>query len=260
MAAGAPPAFASLRLRVDGAVGYLGLNRPETLNAFDLPMIEDIAAAAAWFSAQSGIKAVIVHSTGRAFSSGFHLRQFVEAAPAEAASTAEAGRRMIEALSSMRPMTLAAVNGHCIGGGLVLMAACDFRFAAADVSVHLPETLLGIPLVWGGITRLVREIGPAATAELVLLCDRVGADALRSLGLLNAVVPADRLMAHAEEVARRLCRLSPLVLETTKAQIGNAMRALAPTDGSFLEKGVMQMAMADADSAERRAAYIAGLR
>lgn len=250
------PAFPSVALRVEGAVGYLALNRPETLNAFDLSMIEDIAAAADWFSAQEQVKVVIVHSTGRAFSSGFHLKQFSESSPAEAAGNVEAGRRMIEAVSSMRPMTVAAAHGHCVGGGLVLIAACDFRYAADNLSVYLPEARLGIPLAWGGVPRLVREIGPAATAELILVCDRVGPEKLKELRVLNGILPQEALFGHAEEIARRLCDLSPMVLETTKHQIAIASRALAPTDASVLEENVVFRAMSDEMSAKRRAAYL----
>ena len=68
--------FDSLSVRVEGEVGYLGLDRPDTLNAFDMAMVADIAAAAEWFDTQAEVKVVVVHSTGRAFSSGFHLDQF----------------------------------------------------------------------------------------------------------------------------------------------------------------------------------------
>lgn len=256
----AMPTFQSLAMGLDGSVGYLGLDRPETLNAFDESMIEDITAAAAWFSDCSEVQAVVIHSTARAFSSGFHLSLFADASPSQAARVVEAGRRMIEAVSTMRPITVAAANGHCVGGGLVLMAACDFRYVSDNLSVYLPETRLGIPLAWGGVTRLVREIGPAATAELVLLCERVGPEKLKELGIVNAIVPESRLMTHAEETARRLCELSPLVLETTKKQIGLAMKALAPADGAVLEENVVHAAMGDETSAARRAAYLDSLR
>ncbi|MEZ5714841.1 MAG: enoyl-CoA hydratase/isomerase family protein [Paracoccaceae bacterium] len=250
------PVLGSVLLRIDGPVGYLGLDRPETLNAFDVEMIEDITVAAKWLSAQEEVKAVIVHSTGRAFSSGFHLRQFSESTPGQAARNVEAGRRMIETVSAMRPITIAAAAGHCVGGGFVLIAACDFRYAADDLSVYLPEARLGIPLAWGGVPRLVREIGPAATAELILLCDRVGSGTLKELGVLNGIVPAGSLLAHAESIAQRLADLSPMVLETTKLQIALASKALASTEASVMEENVVFTAMSDEASAKRRSDYL----
>lgn len=253
------PSLESVQLRIDGSVGFLGLDRPKTLNAFDTSMIEDIATASAWLSGNSTVKVVVIHSTGRAFSSGFHLSQFAEASPKKAASVVEAGRRMIEAVSGMRPITIAAANGHCVGGGLVLMAACDFRYVSEDLTAYLPETRLGIPLAWGGIPRLVREIGPSATAELVLLCEKVGAEKLKDLGLVNAIVAGDELLGHVDAIARRLCDLSPFVLEITKKQIDLAMKALASTEASVMEENVVQVAMADEASAARRTDYLASL-
>ena len=73
----------------------------------------------------------------------------------------------------MRALTIARIQGWCVGGGLVLAAACDLRLAADTARFSIPEVDLGIPLAWGGIPRLVREIGPALTKELVLTCPRL---------------------------------------------------------------------------------------
>jgi enoyl-CoA hydratase/carnithine racemase len=245
------PEFRSVQVRVDGPVGYLGLNRPETLNAFDTSMIEDLTAAAGWFDGCETVKVVIIHSTCRAFSSGFHLDQFRNLSPEEVAHTIDLGRRMIDAIVAMRAVTIAAANGHCIGGGLVLLLACDLRYAAEDLSCVLPETHLGIPLPWRGVPRLMQEVGPALTTEIVLLADRMGPEKLETLRLINGTVTQEALMAHAEGIAGRLCTLSPFVLETTKQQIRKLEEDPAQ-DTAVFEQHVVEVAMEDEESALTR--------
>jgi enoyl-CoA hydratase/carnithine racemase len=159
--------FETLLVDVDGAVGQLTLNQPAKLNPLSTTMLTELAAAARWFDDQAEVKVIVVRRAGRAFSAGADLSTFdgpQERSPREAA---DRGREMAEALESMRALSIAAIQGWCVGGGLVLAAACDLRVAAEDARFSIPEVDLRIPLAWGGIPRLVREIGPALTKELV---------------------------------------------------------------------------------------------
>ena len=106
---------------------------------------------------------------------------------------ADTGRLMAEALERTSPVLIAALHGHVVGGGLVISSACDLRIATTDVSFSIPEVDLGIPLAWGGIPRLVREIGPALTKELVMTCRPFGASEAMNAGFLNRVVPPGEL-------------------------------------------------------------------
>lgn len=245
---GGSPSFPSLSVHVDGEVGYLGLDRPDTLNAFDVAMIADITRAAEWFDSQREVKVVVLHSTGRAFSSGFHLDQFRGADAETVARNIDDGRRMIDTLERMRPLTVCAANGHCIGGGLILLLACDFRYASSDLSCLLPETHLGIPLPWGGVPRLVREVGSARAAEIVLLGERATPRQLEAYGILNGVVEPDHLLGHAEDVASRLCLLPRFVLETTKSQLRAAKEHMASTDLAVPEENAVRIGMSDPES------------
>lgn len=251
------PRFSSIRVELAGEVSTILLTRHETLNAFDAAMISDITEAAAWLDQQDEIKVVVIRSAARAFSSGFHLSQFQATEPSRSAEIGELGRRMIEAVAGMRAITVAVVNGHCIGGGMVLAAACDFRYATDDTRFYLPETDLGIPLIWGGIPRLLREIGPLATAEMVLLGKRVSAPEAKALGLINAVHDSSDMDRAIVDVVETLCRRSALVLETTKKQITTGMNNIGPTDQAFLEKFGMLAALLDDASVESRQVYLA---
>ena len=139
-----------------------------------------------------------------------------------------------------------------IFGGVVLAAACDLRVAAADAIFSIPEIALGIPLAWGGIPRLVREIGPAATRELVMTCRPFTADEAFRLGFLNRVVARVDLETAVDELAQTLVAKAPMVIKATKRQINNATEALASARDGWV--GIHMLAAATADPGARAAA------
>jgi enoyl-CoA hydratase/carnithine racemase len=253
------PDLSTVQVTVDGAVGRLTLDRPEKLNPLGTTTLLELVEAARWFDGQPAVKAVVVSGRGRAFTAGADLASFGDAAanaglsPREAA---DAGRRMAEALAAMRAVTVAAIHGYCIGGGVVLAAACDLRVAADDTVFSIPEVDLGIPLAWGGIPRLVRELGPAMTRELVLTCRRFSAQEAKDLGFLNRVVPADDVLATAEGLAATLATKSTLTLTATK----QAVDAALATPGTWADADALVAALHDPESRAVGAAYLARVR
>lgn len=193
--------FETLETSVEDTIGRLTLNRPQRLNALSLQLLKELAEAAEWFNQQPSVRAVIVTGNGRAFSAGADLEGFPQPGEANARNAADAGRIMADALEAMNAITIAGVHGWCVGGGLVVAAACDLRIAADDARFSIPEVDLGIPLAWGGIPRLVREIGPALTKELVITCREFSATEAANAGFLNRVVAPIDLAKAVEELA-----------------------------------------------------------
>lgn len=251
------PGFTTLRVSVDGPVGRLVLDRPERLNALSRTTLSELAAAARWFDEQRGVKAVVVRGEGRAFSAGFDLDDFARRpADGDADDGAELGRLMAEAVTDVRAVTVAAVHGHCVGGGLVLAAACDLRIAGRGARFSIPEVDLGIPLAWGGIPRLVRELGPALTKELVLTCRPFDADEARAVGFLNRVVDDDEVVSAAEALAAELATKSALTLTTTKRHVNAVAEEAGSTAQSFRDADVLAAALRDPESRAAGAAYL----
>jgi len=253
--------FSVVRVESDGAIGELVLDRPEKLNALSLAVLEEVVAAAEWFSSRSEIKVVVVRGAGRAFSAGADLTA-MGGADADADESArrdavDLGRRAAEALTSTRPLTIAAIHGHCVGGGLVLAAACDLRLAADDAVFSIPEVDLGIPLAWGGIPRLVREIGPALTKELVLTCRPFSAGEAKEAGFLNRVVPAADLAAEAGGLARQLAGQPAYSLELTKRQVNQVAEQSGSTSESQGDADLLLGALADPESMKKMLDYLA---
>jgi enoyl-CoA hydratase/carnithine racemase len=245
--------FETLRVEADDPIGRLTLARPERLNALSLQTLRELVGAAAWFDDRPEVKVVVVGGEGRAFTAGFDLQDFSVGGGRDAG---DLGRRMADAVTDMRALTIAAVQGHCVGGGVVLAAACDLRVAAADATFSIPEVDLGIPLAWGGIPRLVRELGPALTKELVLTCRPFGAEEARALRFVNRVVATDRLRDEVDELARSLASKSALALDITKRHVNAVAEQMATTRMAFVDTDVLQSAVHDPESREVGAEYL----
>ncbi len=250
--------FSTIEVQADGTRGSIVLDRPERLNALSLQMLSELAEAARWFDQQGEVKIVTVSGRGRAFSAGADVGSFAEAGeggpPPRAA--ADAGRLMAEAIESMAAVTIASIHGHCIGGGVVLAAACDLRLAAQTTRFSIPEVDLGIPLAWGGIPRLVREIGPAMTKELVMSCRPFTAEEARTLGLVNRVLPDEELAAASEAFAAELAGKSSLTLTATKLAVNAASREMASTAGAWNDADTLLSAFSDPESRSAGQEYL----
>jgi enoyl-CoA hydratase/carnithine racemase len=169
---------------------------------------------------------------------------------------------MADAIERMTAVTIGKLHGHCVGGGLVLAAACDLRIAATDTRFAIPEVDLGIPLAWGGIPRLVREIGPALTKELVMSCRTFDAAEARSAGFLNRVVAAGELDAAVEELAAQLAQKPKLALLSTKRHTNAVTEQMVGTARSWSDADGLLAGLRDPEGNESAARYLAraGLR
>jgi enoyl-CoA hydratase/carnithine racemase len=249
--------FETLAVSVDGAIGRLQMARPERLNALSRQVMKDLAAASRWFDEQRDVKIVVVSGQGRSFCAGFDLNDFSNPDPEYGVrESADLGRLMAEAVTNMNALTIAAIQGHCIGGGVVIAASCDLRVAADTASFSIPEVDLGIPLAWGGIPRLVREIGPAATKELVLTCRPFYPPEAKSLGFLNTIVPEAELSAHVEALAQSLAAKPGYSLRTTKQQVNAVTEEMIGTARNANDADSLVIATYDAESRAASAAYL----
>ncbi|MEQ8842893.1 MAG: enoyl-CoA hydratase/isomerase family protein [Acidimicrobiales bacterium] len=253
----APPEFETLTVAVDGRIGRLTLNRPAKLNPLSTRCLDELAAAAGWFDALDDVRVVVVTGAGRAFSAGADLAGFTGPGERSLRAGADAGRLMVESIEGMRAVTIAAIHGHCIGGGVLLAMACDLRIAAASTSFAIPEVDLGIPLTWGGIPRLVREIGPAATRDLVLSCRPFSAAEAHGLGMVGRVAVDVRLEQEVEALAEALATKSEYTLRATLDAVDAAAEALVPTNGAWADADQFVTAMHDPESREVAGRYLA---
>jgi enoyl-CoA hydratase/carnithine racemase len=251
------PNFKALLVEVNGRIGRVTLNRPEKLNALSRHLMSEIVELGAWLKLREDIRVVILSGAGRSFSAGFDLNDFSSASAGESPRiAADLGRLATNALTDVPQLTIAAVHGHCVGGGVVFVAACDLRVATTETTFIIPEVDLGIPLAWGGIPRLVREIGPALTKELVLTCRPFDAAEAKSIGFINRVVAPEDLDITVNELAENLASKTLYSLHSTKQQVNAVMEEIAGTGRSAGDADMLVYAMRDPESREATARYL----
>lgn len=253
------PALTTVRIdHEEGSrVATLTLDRPERLNALSRRLLGELVVACRWLDDRHEVAVVVVRGAGRAFSAGFDLGDFTDTDPSVSPrDTADLGRVAAEALTDVRQLTIAALHGHCVGGGLVLAAACDLRVAAEGTRFSIPEVDLGIPLAWGGIPRLARELGPAVTKELVLTCRPFDAVEAQALRFVNRVVPADDLDRAVDSLAAELAAKPGFALRTTKQQVNAVMEEIAGTRRNAGDADTLAAALADPESREVSRRYL----
>jgi enoyl-CoA hydratase/carnithine racemase len=246
--------FDTVTAVVTDNIGRLVLARPEVLNALSPHCLEEIAEAT-YYLADQGCPVIVVSGEGRSFCAGFDLGSFGDAT-VDGVGTAKAGNEMASALEEVDAITIASIQGHCVGGGVVLAAGCDLRVATSTAQFAIPEVDLGIPLAWGGIPRLVRAIGPSATIDIVATCRRFDAAEALTLGLVNRVVDESELSSTVDTLATSLAGKTASVLATTKRQVNEAAEALVSTDRAWRDAVMLVHAQRNPDGRAAAERYL----
>jgi enoyl-CoA hydratase/carnithine racemase len=232
---------------LDAHVATVRLAEPERRNVLDAAMADALREAAERVGGDPEVRCAIVTGTGTTFAAGADLRE-IEAASAE--QNLAYNRRLraaVDAVAAIPAPTVAAVNGHAIGGGLELACACTLRVASADAKLGLPEARLGIVPATGGLARLPRLIPATAAARLALTGELIAAAEAEGLGLLTSV-PAERVQEEALGLARRIAAAAPL---STRA-IAAALREDGELPVAAANERTEARLAALLDSADRR--------
>lgn len=253
--------FETITVAVDGPRGSLTLNRPDKLNPLSVQTLGEIERAARWFDTHDDLKVVVVSGAGRAFSAGADVSSFGSGGDgADPRIDADTGWRMARAMDELRAVAVAKIRGWCVGGGLVLAGVCDLRVAADDARFSIPEVELGIPLAWGGIPRLVREMGPALTKELVMTCREFGPDEAQAAGFLNRVVPASDLDDEVESLVATLVRMPKLALLATKVHTNAVTESMVSTGRSWSDADGLLSGLRDPEGRRSAENYLTQMR
>jgi E-phenylitaconyl-CoA hydratase len=205
-----------------GRVTLITLNRPEALNALNAPLRRELRDALVAFRDDPDAWVAVLTGAGdRAFSAGADLKEMSAGRQAEQDPAwadpfwAPEGPALTRGLAVWKPI-IAAINGYCLAGGLELALACDLRIAAAHARFGLTEVSRGIIPGGGGTQRLPRLVPFGIALQLMLTGEHIDAAEAYRIGLVNKVVPAERLMAEAEALAEQICRNAPLAARAIK--------------------------------------------
>ncbi len=239
--------FSTLRLEVHGTVGELVLDHGAHNNALNAIVLEELILAARWFDERPEVRAVIVRGEGRFFCPGADLKDppILGVLPASGKDWlarrehGQLGLRMIEAMEGMRAVTVCAAHGAAVGGGLLLMIACDFRVVAEGTRLQIPELELGVPLAWGGIPRLMAELGPARAKALVMTGRLFSPAEALQMGLAHEVVSTEDLLPRARALAASLGAKPSVPMAVTKEHIRAVRNQAMGTAFSFFDGDVL---------------------
>lgn len=207
-----------LELRRDGSTSILTLQREEKLNAISSEVERELADALGGDEV-AGSRCVVFAGGERAFSAGADVTEFRDVTPEHVAEYYAGSGAIYERVADLPQPTISAISGWCLGAGLELALATDFRVADETATFGLPEVDLGIIPSSGGTHRLVRLLGAARAKELMLLRERVEASEALRIGLVTEVVPAGRALERALELAARLVSLPPLAVTVAKQAV-----------------------------------------
>jgi len=221
----------------DGAIVTVIFNRPEARNAMTWAMYDGLVSACETVDADPAIRVMILRGAGgKAFVAGTDISQFQSFRTAEDALEYE--HRLDEVIGRLERVTkptIAMIEGPAAGAGAVIALTCDLRYCTPDSQIGVPiARTLGNCLSIANYARLVDMIGPARTKEVIFLARLVPAEQACQLGLINEVVPADRLLAHVRTIADEIASHAPLTLRATKEAIRRLQVYRRSVDGDDL--------------------------
>jgi enoyl-CoA hydratase/carnithine racemase len=226
------PVFETIRIEAEGSIAHLWLNRPESANALDLRMWDELPRALDWLGAEPGVRAVILSGAGKHFTGGIDLG-VVEWLRAQGSDPQrltrgreavlafiERAQRAFTSVERLRVPVIAAIHGACIGGGVDLLAACDLRLCTRDARFSVKEVDLSIVADVGTLQRLRHVIGYAATAELSYTGATFDGGRALELGMVSRVYDShEALMDGAAQLARTIAEKSPVTVRGIKRNL-----------------------------------------
>ncbi len=216
----------------DGRIAVVRFDRGDNVNALSQQAMRELRDVPRAFEDDLETTVVILTGSAKAFSAGFDLKD-PEGRARDGLSVGERihrqrlGPRMCRAWQDMDQVTIAAIEGHCIGGGAALVVSLDFRTCGKSAHFRIPEVELGMNMSWGSIPRMLALMGPARTKQAVILAsDRIGAKEALDWGLVENVVEDGRAFAAAMDFAERVARQPPIPVRMTKATVNRLAHAL----------------------------------
>jgi enoyl-CoA hydratase len=214
--------YETMTLEFRGPVAIVRFNRPDAMNAANVPMSFERLEIYEGLSADHEVRAVIITGSDKAYCAGGDLAAFVRFDSEKALEFAERGMAYQKVLMDMPKPTIAAVAGYAFGGGMENVLLCDLRIAAENAKFALPEINVGIFPGGGGTQRLVQNTSICKAKEIIFFGKPIDAETALEMGIVNKVVKLENLLDAAMEWAEKLCEKAPLALAAAKRMVNEA--------------------------------------
>ncbi len=236
-----------------GRVGLVRLNRPKALNALNTALMKELMDALAAFDADDGIGAMVVSGDGRAFAAGADIKEMADAGAVEMLQRDNIS--VFDRIRTIKKPVIAAVSGYALGGGCELAMSCDMIVASESAKFGQPEINLGVIPGAGGTQRLTHAVGKAIAMEMVLNNRTLSAAEAEHYGLVNRVVPVERYLEEALELAAEIAARAPLAVQIGKQAVNQAFETWL-TEGLAAERRLFYFLFASQDQKEGMQAFI----
>jgi len=234
-------------------VGLVRLNRPQALNALNALLMEELMGALDAFDADPGIGCIVITGSERAFAAGADIKEMADASAIDMLVSDHISR--FDHLRQIKKPVIAAVSGWCLGGGNELVMSCDMVIASESARFGQPEINIGVIPGAGGTQRLTRAVGKAIAMEMVLNNRTLTATEALNYGLVNRVVPVERYLEEALDLATQIAGRAPLAVRLGKEAVNHTFESFL-SDGLKDERRSFYLLFASQDQKEGMSAFV----
>jgi enoyl-CoA hydratase len=247
-----PAPYETILTEIHGQVGLVRINRPKVRNALNSTVLHELGDALEIFDTDSAVGAIVITGDDQAFAAGADIKEMADASVVHMLTRSHIPQ--FDRIRAIHKPVIAAVSGWCLGGGNELAMACDMIIASETARFGQPEINLGVIPGAGGTQRLTRAVGKALAMEMVLNNRHLTAEEARDFGLVNRVVPVERYLEEALQLAAEIAARAPLAVRLGKETVNHAFESFL-TDGLADERRAFYMLFASQDQKEGMQAF-----
>ncbi|NLB32730.1 MAG: short-chain-enoyl-CoA hydratase [Tissierellia bacterium] len=246
--------FKNLLLEKNDGICTIKINNPQTLNALNGEVLQDLDAAFDFVSKDDEVSVIILTGEGKAFVAGADIAYMNGLNVEGAKKFSEDGARIFRKIETLNKVVIAAVNGFALGGGCELAMACDMRIASEKAKFGQPEVGLGITPGFSGTQRLPRLVGLGRAKELIFTGGHIGAEEAYRIGLVNKVINKDSLMEETYAIANKIKSNSKSAIRYSKESMNRGIETDIET-GIAIEANLFGLCFAHEDQKEGMTAF-----
>jgi enoyl-CoA hydratase len=246
----------NVKLEKKNQIAYVTIDRPKVLNALNMATMEELQEVFTDLAADTAIRVVILTGGGeKSFVAGADINELQKNNAVEAKAYTHRGQAVLDLIENLGKPVIACINGFALGGGCEIAMACTMRLASEKAKLGQPEVKLGIIPGYGGTQRLPRLVGTGLAMQILLTGEMISAQEAHRIGLVNEVLPAEKLIPRAEEIAAKIIANAPLAIQYCMEAVNQGLN-MTLQEGLFLEATLFSVCCATEDKNEGTTAFL----